>query len=55
MNIAFSLRPLVSLRIGVLILIVPRLLNDMAAAYLIVARIGFCIRRLGCLARMASV
>ena len=36
MNIPLSLAPLVSLLAGVLILIVPRLLNYIVAAYLIV-------------------
>lgn len=36
MNITLSLAPLVSLVAGVLILIVPRLLNYIVAAYLIV-------------------
>lgn len=36
MNITLSLAPLVSLFAGVLILIVPRLLNYIVAAYLIV-------------------
>ena len=36
MNITLSLAPLVSLIAGVLILIVPRLLNYIVAAYLIV-------------------
>jgi hypothetical protein len=36
MNIHLSLAPLVSLIAGVLILIVPRLLNYIVAAYLIV-------------------
>jgi hypothetical protein len=36
MNITLSLGPLVSLLAGVLILIVPRLLNYIVAAYLIV-------------------
>jgi len=36
MNITLSLAPLVSLLAGVLILIVPRLLNYIVAAYLIV-------------------
>lgn len=36
MNITLSLAPLVSLISGVLILIVPRLLNFIVAAYLIV-------------------
>jgi len=36
MNITFSLGPLVSLLAGVLILIVPRMLNYIVAAYLIV-------------------
>lgn len=36
MNITFSLGPLLSLLAGVLILIVPRLLNYIVAAYLIV-------------------
>lgn len=37
MNITLSLAPLVSLVAGILILIVPRLLNYIVAAYLIVA------------------
>lgn len=37
MNISLSLAPLVSLLAGVLILVVPRLLNYIVAAYLIVA------------------
>jgi len=37
MNISLSLAPLVSLLAGVLILFVPRLLNYIVAAYLIVA------------------
>ncbi len=36
MNISLSLAPLVSLLAGILILIVPRLLNFIVAAYLIV-------------------
>ncbi len=36
MNISLSLAPLVSLLAGILILIVPRLLNYIVAAYLIV-------------------
>ena len=36
MNITLSLAPLISLVAGVLILIVPRLLNYIVAAYLIV-------------------
>jgi hypothetical protein len=36
MNITLSLAPLVSLIAGVLILVVPRLLNYIVAAYLIV-------------------
>ena len=36
MNITVSLGPLISLLAGVLILIVPRLLNYIVAAYLIV-------------------
>lgn len=36
MNITLSLGPLVSLLAGVLILVVPRLLNYIVAAYLIV-------------------
>ncbi len=36
MNITLSLGPLISLLAGVLILIVPRLLNYIVAAYLIV-------------------
>ena len=36
MNITLSLAPLVSLRAGILILIVPRMLNYIVAAYLIV-------------------
>jgi hypothetical protein len=39
MNITLSLAPLVSLIAGVLILIVPRLLNYIVAAYLIVVGI----------------
>ena len=37
MNITLSLGPMISLLAGVLILIVPRLLNYIVAAYLIVA------------------
>jgi Protein of unknown function (DUF3096) len=37
MNITLSLAPLVSLIAGILILIVPRLLNYIVAAYLIIA------------------
>lgn len=36
MNITLNLAPLISLTAGVLILIVPRLLNYIVAAYLIV-------------------
>jgi hypothetical protein len=36
MNITLSLAPLISLLAGILILIVPRLLNYIVAAYLIV-------------------
>jgi len=36
MNITLSLAPLVSLLAGILILVVPRLLNYIVAAYLIV-------------------
>ncbi|TFH41494.1 MAG: DUF3096 domain-containing protein [Lysobacterales bacterium] len=36
MNISLSLAPLISLLAGILILIVPRLLNYIVAAYLIV-------------------
>jgi hypothetical protein len=36
MNFTFSLAPLVSLLAGVLILVVPRLLNYIVAVYLIV-------------------
>ena len=36
MNLHLSLTPLISLRAGVLILIVPRLLNTIVAVYLIV-------------------
>jgi hypothetical protein len=36
MNITLSLAPLVSLLAGILILIVPRMLNYIVAAYLIV-------------------
>jgi len=36
MNITLSLAPLVSLAAGILILIVPRMLNYIVAAYLIV-------------------
>jgi hypothetical protein len=39
MNISLSLAPLVSLLAGILILIVPRLLNFIVAAYLIVVGI----------------
>ncbi len=39
MNITLSLAPLVSLIAGILILIVPRLLNYIVAAYLIVVGI----------------
>jgi hypothetical protein len=37
MNLTLSLAPLVSLLAGVLILIMPRLLNFIVAAYLIIA------------------
>jgi Protein of unknown function (DUF3096) len=37
MNITLSLAPLVSLIAGILILVVPRLLNYIVAAYLIIA------------------
>ena len=37
MNITLSLAPLVSLVAGILILVVPRFLNYIVAAYLIVA------------------
>jgi hypothetical protein len=36
MNVTLSLAPLVSLLAGILILVVPRLLNYIVAAYLIV-------------------
>ena len=36
MNISLSLAPLISLLAGILILIVPRMLNYIVAAYLIV-------------------
>jgi hypothetical protein len=39
MNITLSLAPLVSLIAGILILIVPRMLNYIVAAYLIVVGI----------------
>jgi len=39
MNITLSLAPLVSLIAGILILVVPRLLNYIVAAYLIVVGI----------------
>jgi hypothetical protein len=39
MNITLSLAPLVSLVAGILILVVPRLLNYIVAAYLIVVGI----------------
>lgn len=39
MNITLTIKPLVSLLAGVLILIVSRLLNYIVAAYLIVVRI----------------
>jgi len=39
MSITLSLAPLVSLIAGILILVVPRLLNYIVAAYLIVAGI----------------
>jgi hypothetical protein len=39
MNITLSLAPLVSLLAGILVLIVPRMLNYIVAAYLIVAGI----------------
>jgi hypothetical protein len=39
MNITLSLAPLISLLAGVLILIVPRMLNYIVAAYLIVVGI----------------
>jgi hypothetical protein len=41
MNITLSLAPLVSLLAGVLILIVPRLLSHIVAAYLIVVGVLF--------------
>jgi len=37
MNVTLSLGPLIALLAGVLILIVPRLLNYIVAAYLIIA------------------
>ena len=37
MNITLSLAPLISLLAGILILVVPRMLNYIVAAYLIVA------------------
>jgi hypothetical protein len=39
MNITLSLAPLVSLLAGILILVVPRMLNYIVAAYLIVVGI----------------
>ncbi|MEX2241784.1 MAG: DUF3096 domain-containing protein [Burkholderiales bacterium] len=39
MNITLSLAPLISLLAGILILVVPRLLNYIVAAYLIVVGI----------------
>ena len=39
MNITLSLAPLISLLAGILILVVPRMLNYIVAAYLIVAGI----------------
>ena len=39
MNITLSLAPLVSLLAGILVLIVPRMLNYIVAAYLIVVGI----------------
>jgi hypothetical protein len=39
MNITLSLTPLISLLAGILILVVPRLLNYIVAAYLIVVGI----------------
>lgn len=39
MNVTLSLAPLVSLVAGILILVVPRLLNYIVAAYLIVVGI----------------
>ena len=42
MNITLSLAPLVSLLAGILILIVPRLLNYIVAAYLIVVGVLDC-------------
>jgi hypothetical protein len=39
MNITLSLAPLISLLAGILILIVPRMLNYIVAAYLIVVGI----------------
>lgn len=39
MNITLSLAPLISLAAGILILIVPRMLNYIVAAYLIVVGI----------------
>lgn len=39
MNVTFSLAPLISLLAGILILVVPRMLNYIVAAYLIVAGI----------------
>ena len=39
MNVTLSLAPLISLLAGILILVVPRMLNYIVAAYLIVAGI----------------
>jgi len=39
MNITLSLAPLISLLAGILILVVPRMLNYIVAAYLIIAGI----------------
>jgi hypothetical protein len=39
MNITLSLAPLISLAAGILILVVPRLLNYIVAAYLIIVGI----------------
>jgi len=37
MNVTLSLAPLISLLAGILILVVPRMLNYIVAAYLIIA------------------
>ena len=44
MNMSLSIGPLVALIAGVLILIVPRLLNYIVAIYLIVTGISACFR-----------